>query len=103
VPDDDLTWLWGSIELREPLRTAVQREIDRRFPLAAKKPADEVRQVAGEVVAAGFRVLARKRHPDHGGAHQAILALNAAHEWLRAKWQREVDSTRLLTPLPALR
>lgn len=80
LPDDYLRWLL-SIELREPLLSAVAREVERRS-LAARKPTDEVKHVAREIISAGYRQLALKRHPDAGGSHHDMITLNAAHEWL---------------------
>ncbi len=48
-----------------------------------------------EVVAAAFRILARKHHPDHGGTNQRMAALNEAWAVLREPAQRaEYDRVR---------
>jgi pyrimidine deaminase RibD-like protein len=51
--------------------------------LTTTTPADEVKYIAREIIATGYRALALKRHPDKGGSHQEMLALNHAHEWLK--------------------
>ena len=85
LPHDYLAWLHEQIELREPLRSAVAREVDRRFPLTGKQPAPEVRHTAKEIINMGYRALALRRHPDHqGGSHQQMLALSEAKEWLES-------------------
>jgi hypothetical protein len=40
--------------------------------------------MAVQIVDRGWRVLASRYHPDHGGAHEQMIALNAAAAWLRA-------------------
>jgi hypothetical protein len=85
LPDDYLTWLAGLDDLREPLRSAVAAEHRRRCGAAssARLMSPEVVAVADELVTAGYRVLTRQRHPDHGGDHRAMVLVNQAAEWLR--------------------
>jgi Putative quorum-sensing-regulated virulence factor len=100
VPRAYLRWLLDEVDLREPLLTRVEREYRRRrqrhrrgaaptLPLALP-PA--LRATAAEIVTTGFRALALKRHPDHGGSHEGMLALQRAREamerLLGAGWQR---------------
>jgi hypothetical protein len=88
LPLDYLQWL-RSIELREPLRTAVEVELLRRqanrgapaAPLCLPAP---VQAAAVELIASGFRAAARRRHPDTGGSHQAMIELAAARDALAA-------------------
>ncbi len=89
LPDDYLEWLWENIgyELQEPLRSAVAAEIKARFGQEA-----ELRGVAGEIVAAGYRTLAQRYHPDHGGDHLKMVALNEAHQWLRSQCRPAIEA-----------
>src|SRR5262245_41870460 len=84
LPRVYLEWL-ASIELREPLRTAVGREMHNRAGEALTRTTDpaDVRSMAAEIVSAGYRTLALKYHPDHGGTHADMTKLNAARDWLR--------------------
>jgi hypothetical protein len=46
---------------------------------------------ARELISAGLRALALKRHPDHGGSQEGMQRLNAAAEWLKLLVSREED------------
>jgi DnaJ-class molecular chaperone len=41
--------------------------------------------VEDEIVAAGYRALAKERHPDAGGTHERMAELNRAAEALKDK------------------
>jgi hypothetical protein len=82
VPDSYLRWL-TSIELREPLKTHVEREVRRRrADDEAKHIPAPLRTTALEIVARGFRSLSRERHPDVGGSHDAMVQATAARDAL---------------------
>src|SRR5436309_1103576 len=88
IPEDYLDWLASLSNLREPLRSRVRREHERRFgrdadprPCLPHVP-EQIRIVAEKIVTRGFRALATEHHPDHGGEHGRMLELNAAHEAL---------------------
>jgi hypothetical protein len=86
LPDDYLAWLRGLDDLREPLRSAVDREWQRRFtePSDALAPLPpEAVPIADELVTAGYRALTHRHHPDTGGDHRTMLLVNAAAAWLR--------------------
>jgi Putative quorum-sensing-regulated virulence factor len=77
LPDDYLGWLFSLGDLREPLRSAVDREWHRRlttWPLMALAtlPIDAV-PIADELVRAGYRALTRRDHPDAGGDHRTAV------------------------------
>jgi hypothetical protein len=87
LPDGYLRWLAGLATLREPLRTAVYRESERRrytgpshaqtgLPIAALP-------IAEELITLGYRALTRRYHPDVGGDHQSMVLVNTAATWLR--------------------
>lgn len=46
------------------------------------KSVDWNKQVAMELIKAGFFSLAKKNHPDHGGSHEKMLTLTATKEYL---------------------
>jgi hypothetical protein len=85
LPDDYIVWLKALTNLRPPLRKAVRdewqsrlREQQEREEQARRAPAPapldpEDRALMGELVRAGFRVLASKYHPDHGGVTRSYL------------------------------
>jgi len=92
LPSSYLCWLSEEAE-RVPsgLRAAALRVLSERFggpsdadPLEsppAVPPA--LRPVAQEIIQAGYKRLALKRHPDAGGTHAAMLALGDAMAALR--------------------
>jgi hypothetical protein len=85
LPDAYLHWL-TTIRLRSPLQEAVEAERRRRQG-AASDPAPTVLAVrpprAAEVIEAGWRHLALKHHPDRGGAHEVMVEIIEARDWLR--------------------
>jgi hypothetical protein len=86
LPDGYVRWLWSLTNLRDPLRTTVEREYRRRFDAPAPRllPSPAARDAACALVAAGYRTLVKKTHPDVGGDHAAMVALTAARDFLRA-------------------
>jgi hypothetical protein len=85
LPEDYLTWLWETCDLREPLRSAVQEALssdDGALVRSTDLP-PELKPVVQEIVSVGYRMLAMKLHPDQGGNHKEMTRLNAATEWLR--------------------
>ena len=85
LDDGYLQWL-RTIELREPLRTAVEREWRRRVGVDAyARPGlpHELRDAARRIITAGYRAVAREAHPDVGGDTARMQAVNAAAEALR--------------------
>lgn len=86
LPDGYICWLL-TIELREPLRSAVENEAHTRgldtsgTRCAIVPPAAIV--VARRLVDVGYRRLAVELHPDKGGSTEAMVQLNAAVEALR--------------------
>jgi hypothetical protein len=84
LPLDYLGWLRGiGDDLREPLRSAVEKEWqDRHAPPPATIPPD-LREMAGELIASCYRTLAKTHHPDLGGDGRAMVLVNAAMTWLR--------------------
>lgn len=99
-----LEWLNSLPDLREPLRSGVDRELEnrewnRRFERAYetgqrarderrqdRQQARETRHVDGQaalaLISAGHRALALRNHPDTGGKPDVMRRLNTAREWL---------------------
>jgi hypothetical protein len=89
LPDDYLQWLVGNVELREPLRSAVYDELDRRRPPQSKRLRTCPHPgVAVELIGCGLRSLARRYHPDAGGSHDRMVEVTAAADWLRERIER---------------
>lgn len=57
-----------------------------------------IRREAEAIVAAGFRALAAKAHPDVGGSHEAMLRLTAARDLLEALLRGGIQRAR--PPVP---
>lgn len=85
LPDEYLIWLRNLEDLREPLRSAVTAEWRARFaPIVGVPPLpNDVRAMTQELVATGYRALAQRHHPDHGGKGRNMQLVNAAAEWAR--------------------
>jgi hypothetical protein len=83
LPDGYVHWLYGLDNLREPLRSAIEREWRDRFGEPAEALPDAAVPVAEAIITGGFRLLARQHHPDHGGEHGTMVLLNQAVDWLR--------------------
>jgi hypothetical protein len=91
LPDSYLQWL-GSIELRPPLKEAVDREIATRISRDGARRAFGItpttpqvdRTTVEEIIGAGLRVLAKRHHPDvTGGDGEEMKRINLAASWLR--------------------
>ncbi len=82
VPESYLAWLADWEHLREPLKSAIRAERERR-ELAQPVEINVDVGLVDELVGAGVRALAKKYHPDCGGSHEQVVAVNAAGDWLR--------------------
>jgi hypothetical protein len=96
VPDDYLCWVLDNCTNITP---TLRRAIEERLGLAQPKPSANGaarapppewvppppgidRDALDRAVKAWFRRLAMKHHPDRGGSHEAMKALNEAHQQL---------------------
>jgi Putative quorum-sensing-regulated virulence factor len=85
IPDDYLLWL-TTIESRPFLRAAVEEEraggrdlfVPGSFSLST-----EERKIAAHLIEHGRRSLAKVNHPDVGGSHAAMVAINNVADRLR--------------------
>jgi hypothetical protein len=94
VPDEYMRWL-RTIKLYEPFRSAFEAEWRRRFEryeqhssndtttLTTTPIPTELQETAREVIESGYRVCAKRVHPDVGGTYEDMLALNRTIEILR--------------------
>jgi hypothetical protein len=92
LPDGYLRWL-STLDLRDPLRRAVDDEIQTRIQRDATRRAFGVtpsvergvdRTTVEEIVGAGLRSLAKKYHPDlEGGSEEDMKRINLAASCLR--------------------
>ena len=91
IPDDYLDWL-TSIDLSDWLSRAVEKEIAKRSAppppppppprYGARAPAFVDKELVRKLIKTGYRTLANRLHPDHGGSHEEMCALTAQSEWL---------------------
>jgi hypothetical protein len=88
LPDDYLAWLMALDDLREPLKTAIEREWAARLRSdtagCTLGITDEVVVLAEAIITAGYRELAKRHHPDHGGGAGKMALVNEAVSALRA-------------------
>jgi hypothetical protein len=91
LPLDYLLWV-TSIELRQPLRGAIDDEVRRRqdetededeFEPEARRGRQPDRNMVERIVDCGMKTLARRHHPDVGGDHRTMVAILAAADWLK--------------------
>lgn len=99
VPGSYLEWVLGVAKTKS-LRQAIEEELDRREagherrrqqqappppPPRGRSPLAEptIAAAALDIVNAGYRQTALKRHPDHGGDVEAMKAVNLAADALR--------------------
>lgn len=84
LPESYFLWLCSLDNLRRPLREEVQREYERRYVSSGADSSSvaEVPHLVPSLIESGFRVLARKHHPDVGGTDQAMRDVLDARQWL---------------------
>jgi putative quorum-sensing-regulated virulence factor len=90
VPASYLAWLVEESRIGEPYRYAIKGELVRRLDLGRPivlvqegcTPPRELADTVAELIAAGYRSLVRRDHPDVGGSIPSMQAVNAARAWL---------------------
>lgn len=72
-------------ELHDAVRAEIADRLDVRPTVRSVRalPDPSVGAAAGDLVQAGFREMARRCHPDHGGTDRDMRDLLAARDWLR--------------------
>jgi hypothetical protein len=92
VPSEYLEWLSARPDLWPHLRDAIAEELQARDyaaraqsrpPTPVSACPAELAELVDELVATGFRTMAKKIHPDRGGTNAGMQKLNDAHAWLR--------------------
>jgi hypothetical protein len=80
VPFDYLTWVLRGCERLDPwLRKAIEAELEQRVG----KPASGTQLVdVKSLIGQWYRELSLKYHPDRGGNHEAMKAINFARDRL---------------------
>src|SRR4051812_29315060 len=84
LPFNYIEWL-TTIELLEPLRAKVKQEYDKRLRERSQWEGPIDMKVVDDIISAGVRALARIHHPDVGGDHAQMVAINSAADWLRER------------------
>jgi hypothetical protein len=87
LPDDYLQWLL-SLDLREPLKSAVENEYQERECADNDGVPGVNVLVIDEIVSAGVRALSKKYHPDVGGDHRKMVSINQTADWIREQVRR---------------
>jgi hypothetical protein len=88
VPLGYLAWLHEEVQvkdraLRRAIRAAIADRIGATFDAYTPPPHwSPPPTLTADLIAAGFRQLALRHHPDHGGDHHRMIAATAARDWL---------------------
>jgi hypothetical protein len=91
VPLSYLAWLFEEGRIDAALRRAIRAEIANRigttldsWPQSRRPlpPSPEIAETVNDLIVAGYRQLALRRHPDRGGDHQLMIAATSARDWL---------------------
>src|SRR5262245_27373604 len=92
LPFAYLEWLNEQDFLREPLKSAIKAEFERRtFSQERRIHIHNIdMDLIDDIVEAGRRSLAKIFHPDAGGSNHMMQQVNAACDWLK-------QQARLLT------
>jgi hypothetical protein len=94
IPSDYLWWLLRECDLKYPLRVAVEAELNWRGEWNDPEPPEPdpppYQEATAEpppdwdaIVAGWYRQLCLDYHPDRGGSHEAMKAINDAYDRLR--------------------
>lgn len=89
VPAGYLAWLLEETDINEPHRSAIRDELAERLDLAPDSalqlaPPAGVADRVSALIAAGYRSIAPRLHPDRaGGDGRAMQEVNAARDWCR--------------------
>ena len=82
LPFEYVAWLVDQDFLREPLRSRIQEEFDRRQHTEESEVSVNVKLI-DEIMEAGRRALAKRFHPDAGGRHESMMEVNNACDWIK--------------------
>lgn len=84
VPDDYLLWVLDKCDAASPtLKSAIRQRLGVGEPSPASAPPPGSGVAIEAVVRAWVRQMTLKYHPDRGGSHEAMIAVNDGAELLR--------------------
>jgi hypothetical protein len=83
APTQYLQWLVNVDWLRDPLRTAIEAELERRESLGRKSIVAIDTDVASRIISSGVRALSKSAHPDAGGDGELMAKINATADAMR--------------------
>jgi hypothetical protein len=76
IPDSYLEWVLATVETLQPvLRRAIEEQLSRRAAVPVAMPRDVLKSL--------YREMSRRYHPDHGGSHEAMIAINDMYSRLQ--------------------
>lgn len=78
IPENYRVWVLESCDINPTLRQAIEESLGLNKQQTTRVPALPLE----ELVAPWYRRLATEFHPDRRGSHEAMLAVNRAHELL---------------------
>jgi hypothetical protein len=85
IPSNYLAWLLDACDDLSPtLRTYVRRELDRRLGYDDEGNFDSAVPAVASLADRWYRRLSLEFHPDRGGSHEAMKAVNRARDLLLA-------------------
>lgn len=101
LKDTYLDWLMGLDDLREPLKSAIEHEVQRRGSsgsgASSAKPNGNGKaapslcpspELAEEIVSIGMRTISQRFDPDKAADHEAVVLLHDTAKWMRLKaWE----------------
>lgn len=90
-----LLWVLENCEIRPQLEQDLKDELGSRFapPRRPREPSGdgkgarlprEHQALAEEIIKAGYRAVAQRVHPDHGGSHDEMVRAQGAMDALKA-------------------
>lgn len=82
VPASYLAWCLEECDLKPVLREAIRRQLADRFGLLTAVRETRLAEKRG-AIDGWYRSLCLDYHPDRGGSHEAMLAINDAHRRLK--------------------
>jgi hypothetical protein len=78
IPRDYLLWVLDNVETLSP---TLREEIESILEIG-RRPGGSATAIATDTISAWYRRLAMEFHPDHGGTHDGMKAINRAKDLL---------------------
>ncbi len=79
-----LVWCIENCDLDYWLKYAIQQQIDRLPPAAPSRQQQPEASAIERLIRQWYHALSLKYHPDRGGSHLAMVAVNDAYELIRS-------------------